>query len=157
MRASVSVPATSANLGPGFDTFGLALDIRNVVTIDTTAEPRVTWELEGAAELPTDGSDLISRTMGMVAARMQEPLPAFALHGENHIPLARGLGSSSAAIVAGVVLALAAEFEGHPDNVAPACFGGFTIALAGGLVRRLDPHPDLTSVTLIVPVTRLLT
>ena len=174
MRASVSVPATSANLGPGFDTFGLALDIRNVVTIDTAAEPRVTWAREGAAELPTDGSDLISQTMKAVAARMQEPLPGFALHGENHIPLARGLGSSSAAIVAGVVLAsivldlglhhepasvfaLAAEFEGHPDNVAPACFGGFTIALTGGFVRRLDAHPDLTPLTLIVPATRLLT
>lgn len=174
MRASVSVPATSANLGPGFDTFGLALDIRNVVTIDTGAELRVTWALEGAEELPTDGSDLISRTMVAVAARMQEPLPAFALRGENHIPLARGLGSSSAAIVAGVVLAsvvldlglhhepasvfaLAAEFEGHPDNAAPACFGGFTMALSGGFVRRLDPHPDLAPVTLIVPTTRLLT
>jgi homoserine kinase len=174
MRASVSVPATSANLGPGFDTFGLALEIRNVVVIDTTAEPGVTWALEGAEELPTDGSDLISRTMVAVAARMQEPLPTFALRGENHIPLARGLGSSSAAIVAGVVLAsvvldlglhhepasvfaLAAEFEGHPDNAAPACFGGFTIALSGGFVHRLDPHPDLTPVTLIVPTTRLLT
>ena len=174
MRVSVSVPATSANLGPGFDTFGLALDIRNVVTIDTGAEPRVTWALEGAEELPTDGSDLISRTIVAVAARMQEPLPAFALRGENHIPLARGLGSSSAAIVAGVVLAsvvldlglhhepasvfaLAAEFEGHPDNAAPACFGGFTMALSGGFVRRLDAHPDLAPVTLIVPTTRLLT
>jgi homoserine kinase len=174
MRASVSVPATSANLGPGFDTFGLALDIRNVVTIDTAAAPGVTWALEGAAELPTDGSDLISRTMEAVAARMQEPLPGFALHGENHIPLARGLGSSSAAIVAGVVLAsvvlelglhhepdsvfaLAAEFEGHPDNAAPACFGGFTIAVPGGFVRRLDAHPGLTPATLIVPTTRLLT
>jgi homoserine kinase len=55
------------------------------------------------------------------------------------------------------VFALAAEFEGHPDNVAPACFGGFTIALTGGFVRRLDAHPDLTPLTLIVPATRLLT
>jgi homoserine kinase len=174
MRVSVSVPATSANLGPGFDCFGLALGIRNVVTIDTEADPEVTWEREGAQELPMDGSDLISRTMAAVAARMQEPLPAFAIHGENHIPLARGLGSSSAAIVAGVALAsilldlglhhepasvfaLAAEFEGHPDNAAPACFGGFTMALPGGFVRRLDPHPDLTPVTLIIPATRLLT
>src|SRR5258705_13926240 len=102
MRVSVSVPATSANLGPGFDTFGLALDIRNVVTIDTAAEALVTWALEGAAELPTDGSDLISRTMVAVAARMQEPLPALALRGEDHIPLARGLGSPSGGIGAGV-------------------------------------------------------
>ena len=174
MRVSVSVPATSANLGPGFDCFGLALDIRNVVTIDTDADPQVMWRGEGVGELPTDGSDLISRTMAAVAARMQEPLPGFALHGENGIPLARGLGSSSSAIVAGVVLAsvaldlglhhepasvfaLAAEFEGHPDNAAPACLGGFTMALPGGFVQRLDPHPDLTPVTLIVPATRLLT
>ena len=174
MRVSVSVPATSANLGPGFDSFGLALDIRNVVSLDTDADPGVRWHLEGADELPTDGSDLISRTMAAVAERMQEPLPPFALHGENHIPLARGLGSSSAAIVAGVALAsvvldlgfhvepasvfaLAAEFEGHPDNAASACFGGFTVALPDGFVHRCDPHPDLSPVTLLVPEVRLLT
>ncbi len=174
MRLSVSVPATSANLGPGFDSFGLALDIRNVVTLDTDAAPEITWQHEGQDELPTDGSDLISRTMASVAARMQEPLPAFALHGENNIPLARGLGSSSAAVVAGVVLAsvvldlglhhepasvfaLAADFEGHPDNAAPACFGGFTVALPDGLVHRFEPHPDLTPLTLVIPATRLLT
>jgi len=174
MRVSVSVPATSANLGPGFDSFGLALSIRNVVTLETDIEQRVTWALEGADELATDGSDLISRTMAAVAERMQESLPPFALQGENHIPLARGLGSSSAAIVAGVVLAsvvldlgfhqdpasvfaLAAEFEGHPDNVAPACFGGFTVALPDGFVHRFEPHPDLSPVTLVVPATRVLT
>lgn len=174
MRVSVSVPATSANLGPGFDSFGLALDIRNVVTLDTGASPAVTWELEGADELPTDGGDLISRTMAAVAERMQEPLPPFALHGRNQVPLARGLGSSSAAIVAGVVLAsaaldlgfhhepasvfaLAAEFEGHPDNAAPACFGGFTVALPDGFVHRFEPHPDLAPVMVIVPAVRLLT
>ena len=125
--------------------------------------------------LPTDGSDLLSRTMAAVADRMGERLPPFALHGVNAIPFARGLGSSSAAIVLGVVLAsiacsisgstgepdsvfaLAAELEGHPDNVAPAIHGGFTVALPDGQVRRFAPHPDLRSVTLIVPSAQLLT
>ena len=96
-----------------------------------------------------------------MAERMQLEVPPLALHGRNRIPLARGLGSSSAAIVAGVVIAshvldlgiagdradpysvfaLAAELEGHPDNAAPATYGGFTVALPDGFVRRFDPHP----------------
>ena len=174
MRASVSVPATSANLGPGFDTFGLALDIRNVVTIDTGAEPRVTWALEGAEELPTDGSDLISRTIVAVAARMQEPLPAFALRGENHIPLARGLGSSAAATIAGVVAAnalmgglldqetqlrIATGIEGHPDNAAAALLGGFVVSAStadGVEAVRFDIPRDLR-VVLFIPELRLST
>jgi homoserine kinase len=169
MRIAVRVPATSANLGPGFDSFGLALELCNEVTIDTDAAPVVTWEGEGAEELPTDGTDMVSETMRAVAASMELPLPAFALHGTNRIPLARGLGSSSAAAVAGVVLAsrlltlgverdpasvtvLAAEIEGHPDNAAPAAYGGFTIATAEGFVRRLDPHPDLHPVAIVPDV-----
>jgi homoserine kinase len=174
MRVTASVPATSANLGPGFDSFGLALSIRNVATVDTGATPGVSWEGEGVDALPTDGSDLLSRTMAAVADRMGERLPPLAVHGQNAIPLARGLGSSSAAIVLGVVLAssvldlglegepdsvfaLAAELEGHPDNVAPAIHGAFTVAMPEGQVRRFVLHPDLRSVTLIVPSTQLLT
>jgi homoserine kinase len=174
MRVTASVPATSANLGPGFDSFGLALSIRNVATADTSASPGVSWEGEGSDALPTDGSDLLSRSMAAVADRMGERLPPLALHGVNAIPLARGLGSSSAAIVLGVVLAssvldlgldgepdsvfaLAAELEGHPDNVAPAIHGGFTVALPEGPVRRFAPHRDVRSVTLIVPSGQLLT
>jgi len=179
MRVTVQVPATSANLGPGFDTFGLALGLCNEVSVDTDGPPGVTWEGEGADELPTDGSDLVSQTMASIAARMQMPLPPLALHGVNRIPLARGLGSSSAAAVAGVVLASrvldlsidghgasdgrdaysvfanAAEIEGHPDNAAPASYGGVTIATENH-VRRLEPHPDLHPVVL-VPEVRLAT
>ena len=170
MRFTVRVPATSANLGPGFDCFGLALDLCNEVTVDTTASRHISWEGEGADELPTDGSDLFHATMRRVAAG--RTLPPFEMHGINRVPLARGLGSSSAAVVAGVSAALAvlgdtpspqrvfthaASIEGHPDNAAPACFGGFTIAMPGGAVRRIDVHPDLSPVLLVPDHVRLQT
>jgi homoserine kinase len=173
MRVTVRVPATSANLGPGFDTFGLALDLCNEVTVDTDAAPGVWWEGEGADELPTDGTDMVSATMTSIAATMETALPPAAIRGINRIPIRRGLGSSSAAAVAGVVVASrildlgidgwnveparrdvfsvfanAAQIEGHPDNAAPAAYGGLTI-VADGFVRRLDTHPDLRPVVLV--------
>jgi homoserine kinase len=167
MRATVTVAATAANLGPGFDVFGLALDLVNRVTFDDAANG-VAWEGEGDTELPRDGSDLVSRTVAAVAERMDVALPAFGMTGRHTIPLERGLGSSSAATVAGVigaslllglgwehdpssVFAMAAEMEGHPDNAAPAVFGGFTIAMPDGGVHRLEPHPDLRPVVLVPP------
>ena len=173
MRVTVRIPATSANLGPGFDSFGLAWDLCNELVVDTAAPPGVSWEGEGADELPADGSDLIGRVMSAVAGRMSLPLAPLARRGRNLIPLERGLGSSSAATVAGVVaasalldlgidadpisvFAMAAEIEGHPDNVAAAVFGGFTIALDDGTVHRLEPHPDLRP-ALLVPGLRMST
>ena len=163
MRVTVRVPATSANLGSGFDCFGLALELCNEVVIEADAEPDVvSWVGEGADELPVDGSDLIHATMRTVAAERE--LPRFSMRATNRIPLARGLGSSSAAVVAGSAAALAllgddpwpsrvfthaSSIEGHPDNAAPACFGGFTIAMPGGVVRRLEPHADLRPVLLV--------
>ena len=112
MRLTARVPATAANLGPGFDCFGLALDLCNEFTVDTDSEPGITWEGEGADELPTDGSDMVTRAMRFAERRIADahgpgvfPLPAFALHGRNRIPFERGLGSSAAAAVAGVCLA----------------------------------------------------
>jgi len=171
MRVTVRVPATSANLGPGFDCFGLAWELCNELVVDTAAPPGATWDGEGADELPTDGSDLIGRVMSAVAGRLSLPLAPLARRGRNLIPLERGLGSSAAATVAGVVaasalldlgidadpvsvFALAAEIEGHPDNVAAAVFGGFTIALDDGWVQRLEPHPDLRP-ALLVPDLRM--
>jgi homoserine kinase len=177
MRITVRVPATSANLGPGFDCFGLALDLCNEVAVDTEAEPGVTWEGEGADELPTDGSDMVSRAIAFALEQLllldpRAELPSFSMHGLNRIPLERGLGSSSAAAVAGVALcralvhraaggddpsttfSYAAELEGHPDNAAAATYGGFTI-VADGVVRRLDPHPDLDPVVLVPEHLRL--
>lgn len=171
MRLTARVAATSANLGPGFDCFGLALELCNEVTIDTEADPGVTWEGEGAGELPTDGTDRVSRAIGWVFDVLADaPPPVGAVHGRNVIPLERGLGSSAAAVVAGVVLAnrlldgpddpemlfnQAVSIEGHPDNVAAAIFGGFTIAYDDGVVR-LDPAPGLRPVALI-PDVRLAT
>jgi homoserine kinase len=169
MRVTVRVPATVANLGPGFDTFGLSLDLCNEVTVDTSGRAGVGWEGEGADELPVDGSDLIGRVMAVVAGRMSLPIAPHARLARNVIPLSRGLGSSSAATVAGIVLtsvlldlgihedptsvfAIAAEIEGHPDNVAAASFGGFTIALPDGGVHRLEPHPDLRPVVFVPDV-----
>jgi homoserine kinase len=173
MRATVRVPATSANIGPGFDCFGLALELCNEVTVDTDGDEGVEWEGEGASDLPLNGSDLVTRTIRSVAASLDLDLPPFSLRGTNRVPLERGLGSSSAATVAAVVVAslvlelgwehdletvfaASAQIEGHPDNAAAAVYGGFTVALGDRFVRRLDPHPDLRPV-LLVPNVRLST
>ncbi|GAA1821776.1 homoserine kinase [Luedemannella flava] len=143
----VRVPASSANLGPGFDSLGLALTLYDDVTARVTGGGvRVTVRGEGADDLPTDGSHLIVSTMNAAFDRLGGRPDGIELLCENHIPHARGLGSSSAAVVAGILLAralveqgsallddfavmrLAAEIEGHPDNVAPTLLGGFTIA-----------------------------
>jgi homoserine kinase len=168
MRITVRVPATSANLGPGFDSLGLALDLCNEVTIDTDEPPRVSWEGEGATELPTDGSDMISRAIAWVVDEGGHPVPPHALHGSNRIPLERGLGSSAAACVAGVaaarlmlgmgldraaMLRAADAIEGHPDNAAAAINGGLTLAYRGrngaSDAVRLEPHPDLRPAALV--------
>lgn len=141
----VRVPASTSNLGPGFDCFGLALKL--YLTVSATAVPnarepcRVTTT--GAKEneaLPRNAVNLIYRAMSFVARREGVSLPPVELTAHNEIPLASGLGSSAAAIVAGLklsalvtstsisnqsILNYATEFEGHPDNVAASIFGGF--------------------------------
>lgn len=172
MRLTARVPATAANLGPGFDCFGLALDLVNEVSLDTDAEPSVSWEGEGADELPTDGTDLVTRAISEVARRRGVAAPSGALHGRNRVPLERGLGSSAAAAVAGVALAeaalgpgmdrtevleVAAAIEGHPDNAAAAVFGGFTMVVDDRVVARFDPDPALRPVLLVPDLLRIST
>ena len=143
----VSVPATSANLGPGFDSLGLALDLRDRLEGEVLADGLVV-EVRGAGAgvVPLDESHLVVRAMRTAFAALGEQPPGLRLTCDNVIPHARGLGSSSAAIVGGLVLAralvadgaerldddavlrLAADLEGHPDNVAPALLGGFVIS-----------------------------
>jgi homoserine kinase len=145
---TVSVPATSANLGPGFDALGLALDLRDRVTVQVVDGSGVRISVSGMGQdsVPLDERHLVHRAMVAGFEHMEARVPGLQMTCDNVVPHARGLGSSSAAIVAGVcaaralvaggsllvddesVLALAAELEGHPDNVAPALYGGFTVA-----------------------------
>jgi len=154
---SVRVPATSANLGPGFDCLGLALDL----WLDVEAEPsdRDRFDYQGEGALPDRPDNLIHRGFALGLARLGLTPPALAVRARNPIPLARGLGSSSAALVAGAALAdawsggrltrqgvfeVTAAAEGHPDNVAPAVFGGFTVSAAradGGYTSAVLPIP----------------
>ncbi|SDZ22298.1 homoserine kinase [Asanoa ishikariensis] len=176
----VRVPATSANLGPGFDALGLALGLHDDVAAWVTDGG---WHVdvagEGAGELPTGADHLVARAMAATFERLGGHPPGVAIECVNRIPQARGLGSSSAAIVAGVqlaralvkdgttilddagALALAAELEGHPDNVAPCLLGGFVIAwsdeTSGGFrAVRLAPDERVRP-TVFIPTDRGLT
>lgn len=171
----VVVPATSANLGPGFDSLGLALSLHDHLAAMVTEDPGVlvTVEGEGAGSLPTDERHLVVRAMHVAWQEMNVPVPGVVLRCRNGIPQGRGLGSSAAAIVAGLLLArglvddgedalpddeilgLATRMEGHPDNVAAALLGGFTTAWVDSMddahasaVTR-PTHPALIPVALI--------
>lgn len=156
---TVRVPATTANLGPGFDALGLALDLRDshrfVATPLGSPPVTVTVSGEGVGSVACDDANLVVLAARAAAADAGTALPPFALACENRVPHGLGLGSSAAAIVAGVVggrtllglardpaveLRLSARLEGHPDNVAPAILGGFTIAWCE-TARSTGPGP----------------
>jgi homoserine kinase len=143
----VKVPATTANLGPGFDTLGLALALYDELTVTVRERPGATVDVRGVGEgeVPLDETNLVVTAIAYTFAAYGQELPGLDLVAHNSIPHGRGLGSSGAAIVSGIMaakgllegiveisstalLALATELEGHPDNVAPALFGGLTIA-----------------------------
>lgn len=146
MRFTVKAPATSANLGPGFDALGLALDLWNTVTIDTDG-PAGEVVNEGPEAYILDGHDnLTVHAMNTLARDRKRELPSFAIHALTEIPVSRGLGSSAAALVAGLVAAnhllelhltddevyqYALRMEGHGDNVGAALFGGAVLAVPG--------------------------
>ncbi len=175
MRVAVRAPATAANLGPGFDALALALGLANEVTLDTSLEPAVNVEGEGAGELPADASNLVFRSMAFLAREAGGALPPFRLHCVNRIPLERGLGSSAAAVVTGLLLAdhllgaalppdrlleVAVDVEGHPDNVAACLRGGLVVAYLSGdgwRAERLEPHRSLRPVVLIPEAERIAT
>jgi homoserine kinase len=147
-RVHVRVPATSANLGPGFDALGLALDLYDDVMARTSDEPGVLIDVVGedAHTVPRNESHLVVRAMRATFDRLGTQPTGVVVECVNRIPHGRGLGSSSAAIVAGILLArelvaggadalpdvgvlrLAADLEGHPDNVAPCLLGGLCVA-----------------------------
>lgn len=168
----VTVPATSANLGPGFDSLGLALDVRDELEAEVVAGGLVV-EVEGAGEgaVPLDESHLVVRSMRDVFDALDADPPGLRLRCRNVVPHARGLGSSSAAIVGGLVLAralvtdgslllddealfgLASRIEGHPDNVSPALHGGFAVSGhdADGFWTVGSPVDPRVSVVVFVP------
>ena len=167
-RAAVRVPASSANLGPGFDVLALALDLHLTVEASESAKTTVTWEGQGAAEVPLNRRNLIVRAAEEPFAGWSRPLNGLELRVRNEIPIGRGLGSSASAIIAGImlgaklrglrmpsqrILELAVPLEGHGDNLAAALHGGFCIAVIenGGVrVHRLD-WPSRWKAVLFVP------
>lgn len=135
---TVKVPATSANVGAGFDALGLAVSRHNMVSMEEW--DRLDIQATDGSKIPTGTSNLVYRSAKAVYDQLNKPLPGMRIRQQNAIPMARGLGSSSACIVAGIVgantllgsplsqqqmLTLATTIEGHPDNVAPALLGGF--------------------------------
>ena len=169
---TISIPATSANLGPGFDALGLALDIRDVIAAQVLDEKGLDVEVagEGSEELRRDAKHLVVKSMFEAFDAMGGRPRGLAIRCANAIPHSRGLGSSAAAIVGGMALAralvlsgnerlpdiellnLATKQEGHPDNVAAALYGGATIAWMDGDRAKstcLAPHSAISAVAFI--------
>mgnify|MGYP000725346889 CR=1 FL=1 len=167
MPIVVRVPASTTNLGPGFDALGLALALHNRIEIDFAETPTVTVVGEGAGRLPADPSNLAYRVAADLCEAAGRPRPTLALRLHNAVPVRRGLGSSSTAIVGALVAAnallgepfsreellrRAVAIEGHPDNVTPTLLGGFQVVTMIGdrpVHVRLPFPPELTAVVAI--------
>ena len=163
----VRVPASTANLGPGFDALGLALALYDEVEVTLVASGlRVEVHGEGAGQVPTDEDNLVVRALRAACDRLGCRPGGVVLRCHNKIPHSRGLGSSAAAAVSGVlagyalagmepdgaVLDLAARFDGHADNVGASLLGGLVISWNDGQsfqAIRVEPHPDLAPVLLV--------
>ncbi|GEN78364.1 homoserine kinase [Actinotalea fermentans] len=174
----VRVPATSANLGPGFDCMGLALAHYDTIEVRAlgSTDVRVSVTGEGAGELPDGEDHLVVRAIRAALDAVGASQVGLELTCDNRIPHGRGLGSSAAAVVAGILAVrmminepealyntaafkIATQFEGHPDNAAPAILGGATISWTGPdgpHATQLPLHPDVVPVAL-VPQVRLAT
>ncbi|MEK6587916.1 MAG: homoserine kinase [Chloroflexota bacterium] len=164
-RLSVRVPASAANLGPGFDTLALALDLYNELEVELTdADLALTIEGAGEGELPKDASNLIVRAALKLFRILGKKPPGLRLRSVNCIPLGGGLGSSAAAIAAGLLAAdaiagaglsredllkVASDLEGHADNPAAVLFGGLILVSEGPLICQV-PIVDL-QVAVVVP------
>lgn len=172
---TVRVPATSANVGPGYDCIGIAVDLWSEVTVSRVPEGdtvgfEITAEGEGAEAMPKDEGNYLVVGCRAAFETANKPLPPLKYHVVSRIPYARGLGSSSAAIVAGIVaglvlaghrlpcwgsealLQIAAGIEGHPDNVAPVIYGGIQLGIHNGsrwLTERISNPPGLQCIIFI--------
>ncbi|BCV21466.1 homoserine kinase [Moorella sp. Hama-1] len=163
----VRVPATTANLGPGFDTLGMALELFDELLIEQATTPQIIISGEGEASIPRGPENIAYRAARAVFTRAGVPPVPLKLEMHNSIPVARGLGSSAAALVGAIVgtnallgeplrpaelVNLATSLEGHPDNVAPAILGGLVVSAREGdqvICRRLDLPAGLMTVVAI--------
>jgi len=170
-RLTVKVPGTSANLGPGYDSLGLALSIYDTLTVETLGTGELEFELsgEGADTLPRDASHLVVRAIDLALDRLGFQRSGLKITAVNVNPHGRGLGSSASAVVAAVtaanalvpeesrqdrdwILQLTSEIEGHPDNVAPAIFGGLALSWQDSeqySSTRADVAPDVIPVVAV--------
>ena len=174
-RVRVNVPASTTNLGPGFDVLGMALELYNTIEVEVSASGlRIEIEGEGADILPRDESNLVYQAAKRVFHRLGMKPPPMVIRSINRIPLARGLGSSGTAIIGGLmaanaisgadltrneILDMAAAMDGHPDNAAASIFGGIVIASPTehgmACMKLLPPKP--MDVVVVVPDFQLLT
>ena len=167
-KIEVRAPATTANMGPGFDSMGMALELFNIISIERSDSFSISITGNGAKELSTGPDNMVYRGVAAIYNYLGTEPPALSVKCHNEIPLRRGLGSSAAAISGGMVAAnlltggsipleellrLADAIEGHPDNVAPALFGGCQIVIREGerLVSVRCPVDEKFSVILLVP------
>lgn len=170
-KVVVHVPATSANLGPGFDTLGMALSFYDELIVEAVAGNDVVVDVrgEGAGEVPTNQDNLVVKCIAYTFEHYGQAMPGLKLTAHNRIPHGRGMGSSGAAVVSGIMAAkgllegivvmtpsellqIATELEGHPDNVAPALFGGLTIAwedATGPRHKKLFVHRGVSPLVLV--------
>jgi len=167
---TVRVPGTSANMGPGYDCLGMAVDLWSEITVERADKFEILPTGEGASEMPRDASNFMCVGLAAAFAAAGKDVPTLRYKVANRIPYARGLGSSSAAIIAGIIaglvlaghtlpcwgsealLQIAAEIEGHPDNVAPVIYGGIQLGIHNGkrwVTERIPTPPGLQMVMFI--------
>ncbi len=181
MKVSVRVPATSANIGPGFDCLGFALPIYNTITIEETVLPGTGIEINMMTEdedvidemsfddIPKDENNIVYKAVEMLYNSIGQEPSELKINIQSQIPITRGLGSSAAVVVGGLIaankllgspadetalLSIATEVEGHPDNVAPAILGGFVLSSQeddGSIICRKLPWPEEWDITVCIP------
>ena len=186
MKVSVKVPATSANIGPGFDCLGMALPIYNVVTIDETVLPGTGVEINILSDeenvdnliidhIPKDENSVVYKAVELLYNSIGQTPSELKINIQTSIPVTRGLGSSAAVIVGALVaankllgepadesalLSIATEIEGHPDNVTPAIVGGLVMSSLendGSIIYRKLDWPDDWAITVCIPDVELAT
>lgn len=176
MKVTVKIPATTANLGPGFDSFGMALPFYDYITVEETVMPGsgiqielVDYDEDILNSIPTDENNIVYKAIELLYNFIGQTPEELKITIKSGIPMTRGLGSSAAVIVGGLIaanellgrpadldalLSIAAEMEGHPDNVAPAILGGFVMASLeddGSVIYRQIEWPKEWKITVCVP------